>query len=433
MGGKTQPYDIRLCTRIMKKVLIVSHLPISSTTNVGKTLFNLFSGYPYEDICQIFFTNQGLEKDGIKKYHISDRNVLNVLIKKTSTCGKATDNEQQVADSSEVMYNTRINLRSPFALLTRDVCWSLSGYYSKGIRVWLDSMKPNVIFLAPGYSIFAYKMAAKISRDIGIPLFVYFMEDFYNEKRFSLSPFYWIRYAAFRSVIRNTVKCSKGIFALNEALGTVYKKEFKRDVVTLFNPCNRQELVNVHKNEISEGVLKILYAGSIGYDRITVLERIDEAIRTAPKKVQLQICGACKIDEIKEKINRLENTMYYGLLNKEELEMKIAESDVLLHVESFDSKYIAKTKRALSTKIPEYLSSGKLILAIGPEKIESMDYLRRNNAAIVVNDLEGIGTQIENILNNSKQYLDVINDAKQLAERNHDRQIVQTLLYEHLN
>ena len=49
---------------------------------------------------------------------------------------------------------------------------------------------------------------------------------------------------------------------------------------------------------------------------------------------------------------------------------------MLVHVESFDNKSRQLTKLSISTKIPEYLATGKPIIAIGPREVASLEYLK---------------------------------------------------------
>ena len=57
---------------IYNKVLIISHLPLSEETNVGKTLYNLFSSYPEGKIMQLFFKNFGDTKACYDSFYIGD-------------------------------------------------------------------------------------------------------------------------------------------------------------------------------------------------------------------------------------------------------------------------------------------------------------------------------------------------------------------------
>jgi glycosyltransferase involved in cell wall biosynthesis len=82
---------------------------------------------------------------------------------------------------------------------------------------------------------------------------------------------------------------------------------------------------------------------------------------------------------------------------------KIYESDVLLHIES-DDKYLRKlTGLSVSTKIPEYLMSGRPVLGYGPEEVASMRLLNDNGVGVVIsseNNDELVVCQIEKLLVN---------------------------------
>jgi len=60
--------------------------------------------------------------------------------------------------------------------------------------------------------------------------------------------------------------------------------------------------------------------------------------------------------------------------------------DVLVHVESFFEEDSARTRLSISTKIPQYMASGKAILAYGPSDLTSLRYINRNRAGVVFTD-----------------------------------------------
>jgi hypothetical protein len=62
----------------------------------------------------------------------------------------------------------------------------------------------------------------------------------------------------------------------------------------------------------------------------------------------------------------------------------IANSDALLHVESNNPEHTGQTMLAVSTKLPEYMVSGKLIIAYGPKTIASMRLLSENKLGVVL-------------------------------------------------
>ena len=77
-----------------------------------------------------------------------------------------------------------------------------------------------------------------------------------------------------------------------------------------------------------------------------------------------------------------------------------ADADILLHVESFDKKSIASTKYSFSTKIPEYLSAGKCVLAVGPSEVASLGYL--SECACAVSDTLALSSALERLINDSE-------------------------------
>lgn len=416
----------------MKKILLISHLPISTDTNVGKTLFNLFSGYPKEKISQIYFTESGDKIPGVNYLYIDELLLLKSFlnINKKSTKVEGGHNKSR---TRELIYN-KLNLRSPLALLMRDLLWRFSMRDSSKIYCWLDSINPDIIFLAPGYSIFTYRMACNFSKHCGARIVTYFMEDFYNERRFSLSPFFWIRYDLFRGAVKKCVKESALIFTINESLTKDYKSLFKKDVFTLFNPSPYLSIPVSKKGK--SNMFSFFYGGNVGIGRIDVLleiGRVIELLNSEGFNAQLLLYGEIKSESIINSINSINSIHYGGAISSDELVDAIANSDCLLHVESFEKKYIAKTRKAFSTKIPEYLSSGKLIVAVGPNNIESVNYLYRTKSAVIVDNIEFLYDKLKAILENRVCSDVLIKQAEKISQINHNPQTIQTFLYNQIS
>lgn len=414
----------------MKKVLIISHLPISEDTNVGKTLRNLFSSYPPNDICQIFFTDVGKTNDNIQSYKITDADVLNkhILLSRMATKRK---------DVSFSKHNNGIHVedkRSPYKLLLRDYLWKNTHVIDASMRKWLEETRPECIFLAPGYSMFAYDLARKISNMLGIKLFIYFMEDFYNED-YNEGFWYSLRIKLFRRTLRNCVKQSSGLFVLNEAIENEYSKEFNKPITTVYNPA---PIIERNDEETMLGnIITMMYGGSVGKDRIDVIEAIGRVVydinQIKNNSIVFNYFGGERTPEILDRIKNGVGINYKGKLQEKDLLTEISNSQILVHVESFEEKYIAKTRRALSTKIPEYLASNNLILCVGPKGIESVEYLRRHNAAVIVDDINMLKPTISSIVENYNQFGKIRENAVLLSRTNHNKTDNQNKLYTILN
>ena len=84
---------------------------------------------------------------------------------------------------------------------------------------------------------------------------------------------------------------------------------------------------------------------------------------------------------------------------KRTVEKPKQKADILLHVESFDKKAIASTKYSFSTKIPEYLSAGKCVFAVGPSNVASIKYL--SQFSCVSNENDDIYNELLNLINDN--------------------------------
>ena len=93
----------------------------------------------------------------------------------------------------------------------------------------------------------------------------------------------------------------------------------------------------------------------------------------------------------------------------------------MVFVESFEEKYIDKTKYSLSTKVPEYLSLKKPILAIGPKNVGSMKYLK--DVAQCVHDISDLEEKIEELLFNPKLVSSLKKKSEEKYLKNHNNEI----------
>ena len=104
------------------------------------------------------------------------------------------------------------------------------------------------------------------------------------------------------------------------------------------------------------------------------------------------------------------------------------DADILVHVESFDLKSRLAVHQSFSTKIVDYLYKGKCILAVGPHDVASIDYLKKNDAALVATNRDELKTVLERIVND-KDILEMYGEkAWSCGKKNHQRKEIQERL-----
>ena len=175
----------------------------------------------------------------------------------------------------------------------------------------------------------------------------------------------------------------------------------------------------------SNNSLEIIYAGGLHYNRWKVLVEIANAIKAINNatggKCNLRIYSSQNISSsIIEKLNLTGASEFCGSAPASQIADIYAKSDVLLHVESFDKRSIASTKYSFSTKIPEYMSAGKCILAVGPSQVASMKYLSK--FACVAFDNVSISDKLKEIIGNAEYREKVGRECEKRYDREFSRE-----------
>ena len=161
-------------------------------------------------------------------------------------------------------------------------------------------------------------------------------------------------------------------FACSELMTEAYSKEFGTRFVTLYTPfVPNYEKVKIDKSKPEDEIV-FVYAGNLGYKRYEVLISIAEAIETLNFKGVIRVFGNCD-DLIRSELSKHKAIILEGFVDAKTLSIAYQQSDVVLHVESFDKKMAQITRYSISTKIPDLLGSGKLIFAIGPTNQAAID------------------------------------------------------------
>ena len=117
----------------------------------------------------------------------------------------------------------------------------------------------------------------------------------------------------------------------------------------------------------------------------------------------------------------INNSMEFkGPLTSSEVQSVISESDILVHVESMDKVNRCLTRLSMSTKIPQYLSSGKCILAVGPEEVSSIRYLEEHKAGMVITDLQILKQELSKLIADYELRRRYAINALKLAQDSHN-------------
>ena len=106
----------------------------------------------------------------------------------------------------------------------------------------------------------------------------------------------------------------------------------------------------------------------------------------------------------------------------------IAENDVLVFTESMDGKNMSVARLSFSTKIIDYIQSGKCILAVGPKDVAPIEYFKNEDAAIVATNKKELMDALV-LLTDQTVIHEYAEKAIACGKRNHDRKKMHNTIY----
>lgn len=189
---------------------------------------------------------------------------------------------------------------------------------------------------------------------------------------------------------------------------------------------------NIEKKEIVNNPIRIIYAGGIYLNRWKTLKMLVDVLREININGVKAVLDIYTANEITRKINSVLNdginSRLHSSVSQEKLEKIYQNSDIALHVESFDIKNRLLVRMSFSTKIVDCLSSGCAVMAICDSRQGGFVYLNSENVAFCVSNVAEIKQTLQNILANKNIVLEYSNRAKECCIRNHNVDQIETMI-----
>ena len=211
------------------------------------------------------------------------------------------------------------------------------------------------------------------------------------------------------------------------------------------NAIDVQEYIG-RSNEINTNneSIRLAYFGGLHLNRWQTLLAIAESIEkiNTEKHINMSIniyTGTILDGNIIQKFAQYSCVRFKGTVTEKEIIDEMQKFELLIHVESFDKQMISKTRLSISTKIPEYLASGRVILGVGPNELSSIKYLNSLGCTYIIDSLDKgyIKDKLENIILNKNEFTNLAQKGVQIAQANHsignNRKIIKQSIVNGIN
>ena len=276
-----------------------------------------------------------------------------------------------------------------------------------------------------------YDHVLKIARK---PASIFMQDDVYTYKSCGKNLFLKIMKHRLRRLVRRVVGQCDNMFVASPKMKHEYDKIFGVDSTFIAKSLDFNNIV-ISKDIRVHNPVRLVYLGQVIYGRIHSLIAIAETlakINQESVKAQLYVYTNNQIsDELKKRLLVKDSVFLLPPVPYTEVPQVMVENDVVVFVESFDPRFCNVARLSFSTKICDYLGSGKCILAIGPADVAPIEYFSEEKAALVATSTDDIEAQIERLLLPGV-IEDCIVNARRCAEKNHDRKKMNAIIYSKL-
>ena len=399
-----------------KKILVISHNPLSRVNNNGKTLASIFEGVPLKNIYQIYLNMD--VPDYSEECHYLQLNekqiICSIASGKNLCCQEISPMPEKVSSATIRIGSFGTNTKR----LLRECIWKFD-FWKTRLKDWLADKHFDVVFFMAGDGLFAYDVYRFVMQNVHAKGCMFFTDDYIIGKT-SYSLAYLLRQRMLKRKIRKTLSITKEVYVISDEMKEAYFKLLGVNSYVIRNFSVEKKNSNEKQlNFLSDG-LTMVYAGGLHYDRWQVLSAIADALKTIntsnSAKCQLKIYSSQNIsDNIIEKLNVDSVSEFCGSASALQIADIYSSADILLHVESFNKRAIASTKYSFSTKIPEYLSAGKCILAVGPSEVASIRYL--TSFSCVISDGTKLISALTKLINDNEYRTQIASNSEEQYEK----------------
>ena len=401
-------------------ILIVSYEAWQDTNNGGNVLSNIFCAFPETRIAQIYCSGERPQNSVCKTYfQISD----SMLLSFPKGCKLPEQDYSACDDNAAEVIENRVKNKVPkilreAVLLARELLWVLMNWRTKDLENFIREFKPDIIF-APCYSYFHVSKLALYAKEVaGCPMISYISDDNYSLKQLRFSPSFWINRLVTRKWIRRHFAACSLVYTMTDIQKREYEAKLKRPMKVL---CKSAEFTS-RKTEVGSPV-RFIYAGGLYLNRWKVLAKLADSIREFNRegiRAELHIYSGSRLKD--RQISRLHDghhSFMHGAIPFSELTERYQESDVAVHVESFDLKNRLITRLSFSTKIIDCMNSGCAILAVGPASQAGIAYLKEWDAAVCVNRMKELPSTVSGLVDHPESIKEYAMKANRLGRKNH--------------
>lgn len=385
---------------MLPNVLVISSDPFSKENANGRTLGNLFYGYPTDQIAQLFLNDAPLDMIDCRYFQISDQMMLDHFRR----FKKVGIERKYSSDPPSFLQNTRPSVRkNPWTCLLRDRLWRTKAWSTQSFWVWVNSFKPSVVLLQANDMPYLYDLAKIVADKTNSKLVMYNSEDYYFKTWNYLRDENGHK-SLYPKFHKRLCKAFKKAFDASSYV--VYNSEYLKRDYEAAGLTKPSEVIYMSSDWVAtpyvpkEGRFQVTYFGNLSDGRTKSILELADGLASLRKPYSFDVYGTAFSQNDLAQLKESQLLHYHEPVPYFQLQQIARDSDLLVHVES-SNPFIAKDrKNAFSTKIADCLASGRLFLLYAPKEMAQSRYLLENRCGLVASTKEELVGVLKRFLKN---------------------------------
>ena len=416
------------------RVLVFSQAAWNTANSVGNTLTNWFDGWDDTLFFHFYARQQKPNTDIVEKcYHVSAVEILKKTLKgkqsgrafDASNVVEKTPNNEPNAEQEQI---AKLHKGSNEILYWgMEQVWRSEKWINNAFDAFVEEADPDIIFAfatSPYILEPAIKHIKKKKSSVKVVLWI--ADDILA----GFEQNAWYRRKYLKDGIGYCINAADKLYGASVEMCEKYNRIYGKEVTPLYKGCTFDKPCKEKNNS----PLRLVYAGNLLYGRLETLKEIINALRVINEnvcKAELEVYSNTPLaEEDKQEWFDGKNAFYMGVRPYEEIKGILNEADIVLHVESFEKEQMEAVKYSFSTKIIDCLQSGSVVLGIGPANIASIEYLRKVDGTLVVDDPNKIYKTLNTVLCQQANLLEKAKSTRKFAIDNHEVCRVRQRLHE---
>ena len=392
------------------------------------TLMEIFRCWNSEKLALVYTSSEMPDTSVCGSFfQIGESQVLESVFKPWKRVGRVVNdnasNKDRFVEKERGLRKLAHRQRSSWMRFAREIAWAFGHWKTKALDSFIRDFNPEILF----FPVFPYAYMGRIQQHImriaRCPIVCFLSDDNYSYEGCRGVSDYVLRFLN-RRFVRLFATCCSEMFVIVDKGKEEIDRRFGTNSVILTKSIDFTD--RAYSEKKAGEPLRFVYTGSLLIGRGETMGYVADFINDINRefgeiKVELYVYSQTHPSDTVISHFESGSAHFCGSVSHGRIESVLDDADVVIFAEALEGKESNIARLSFSTKITDYLSSGKCILAIGKEDIAPIEYFRRYNSAIIATSTGEIKQRIREIVENPSITSEYGRFAFECAKKNHEK------------